>query len=307
MLHCAGWSSYFEHVIMWSPCPSERILTVVLPYYNDNIHLCRQLAHFQKLPPQHRRQLCLIIIDDASMMHALDVNCTGLGHLSSFVPDYELRLYRIIQDIPWNQGGAKNLGAAAASSEWLFFLDQDQELSDNLVPNLLHALVGPINSLPAVPDYCLPVNSDHIVWRFERPPTSKAYEVFHPSMMAMRRSFFWRANGFNEDFSGNWGHEDSEFKLRLRMFHRGGLAANDQMLGRALPNATVRMDPQDRHVHGCRTRKDLKHNSALFTQLREQYINASCTAHMNCLPLDCQPERPPLRFGWYKLRHVCGS
>ena len=51
-----------------------------------------------------------------------------------------LKAYRISDDIPWNQAGARHLGCFIAESQWVLFLDIDQLPLENCVQLILKSI-----------------------------------------------------------------------------------------------------------------------------------------------------------------------
>jgi len=47
--------------------------------------------------------------------------------------DFPLKIFRVKVDIPWNQHGARNIGAVNAESKWLFLTDIDQIIPEKVV------------------------------------------------------------------------------------------------------------------------------------------------------------------------------
>lgn len=100
-------------------------ITLILPYYNQPKMLRVQLRHIMGFPPG----LQVIVIDDGS---------TDQAHLQ--ISDYfpNISLYRILEDIPWNRNGARNLGATVANTEWILQTDIDHILSTSNATRLIN-------------------------------------------------------------------------------------------------------------------------------------------------------------------------
>ena len=93
-------------------------LSIIYPFYQH----CKWLHFMMKWLNDYPSDLNIevIIIDDGSPKSILDeIRASNL-----LVPSF-VKIYRIEQDIPWNQGGAYNLGAYLAESDWLLKLDFD--------------------------------------------------------------------------------------------------------------------------------------------------------------------------------------
>lgn len=136
----------------------------------------------------------VIVIDDGSPEPAAEV----------FESDDRADLYRIDVDIPWNRGGARNLGSKLASTEWLVHVDID------------HILPAPA----AFALHALQPDPKHW-YRFPRYRVGKADEtrrkdairddvIFgkikpHMDSYLCTRDLYWKCGGYDEDYSGCLG------------------------------------------------------------------------------------------------------
>lgn len=171
-------------------------LTVVLPYYRQPLMLGLQLAAMARWPSAIR----VIVVDDGSPEPARDVI---LAQASPELLD-RLELYRIGVDIPWNRGGARNLGADRVQTDWLVHVDIDHVLPPESALALMQAEVKP-----------------DLWYRFRRfrvgqadetrrkdaIPTSQEFGEIKPHVDSylLTRELYWQAGGYNEDFSGCLG------------------------------------------------------------------------------------------------------
>lgn len=170
--------------------------TLIVPFYRNVQMLRHQLQAWEEYPPEAR----IVLVDDGSPEPAREV---VLEHAS---PDLRARLdlYRIGVDIPWNRGGARNLGAHVATSDWIVHIDIDHVLPAALARQLLE------------------FDADPRRWyRFERFRVGRADETrrkdkiaddvefgkIHPHIDSYlcTRARYWEAGGYNEDFSGCLG------------------------------------------------------------------------------------------------------
>lgn len=115
-----------------------------------------------------------------------------------------LALYRIGVDIPWNRGGARNLGTQEAQTDWIVHVDIDHVLPTECAERLLAFTPDPAKW-----------------YRFPRFRKGKADETRnkdalprdqdfgpikpHVDSYLCTRDMFWKAGGYNEDFSGCLG------------------------------------------------------------------------------------------------------
>lgn len=168
--------------------------TLCLPYYENPGMLRRQLACWGAYGPEARAAMDVIVVDDGSPRSpALEV-LAGFGGLA-------LRLYRINENIPWNQHGARNLAAKAAGKgdRWLLMTDMDHLLE----PDQAAALA----QLKPRPDR-------HYVFDRISLPGRVAYKR-HCNSFLVTREAYWQAGGYDEDYCGSYGG-DGPFLRALR-------------------------------------------------------------------------------------------
>lgn len=177
-----------------------RALTLIYAYYDNPGMLERQFAAWCEYPPWYRDRVEVVIVDDASpRWPALDVpRPRGLPELS---------IYRVQDDIPWHQDGARNLGAHVASG-WLFMSDMDHVLPAESLVRLWRRGHDP-----------------GVFYTFARIDAATGRHMVndagqpkpHPNSYAMRRELYWRAGGYDEDFCGVYGTDGAFRKQLLRV------------------------------------------------------------------------------------------
>lgn len=172
-------------------------LTMVMPYYMNPGMLARQYELWTSYPDELKARIDVVIVDDGSPEHhAIDVS------RSSGLPG--LTIYRVQVDIPWNQHGARNLGAKQARGPWLFMTDMDHMLPTESLRRLLayddgqrvvtFARVDAPDMLPTV-----------------RPDGTRKP---HPNTFAVTKRDYWKVGGYDEAYCGIYG-TDSVFTNRL--------------------------------------------------------------------------------------------
>lgn len=179
--------------------------TLVVPYYRNPVMLGHQLQAWEEYPAV----VSFALVDDGSPEPARDV---VMARASTLLRQ-RITLYRIGVDIPWNRGGARNLGTREAPADWVVHVDIDHVLP----PETARAL--------------LDFDADPRRWyRFERYRVGRADETrrkdkiaddvefgkIHPHIDSylVTRELYWRAGGYNEDFSGCLGG-GTDFLKRL--------------------------------------------------------------------------------------------
>jgi hypothetical protein len=171
-------------------------VAIVIPFYRNCAMLAEQIATWNEYP----NGFDFIVVDDGSPEPALPII---EANANAFVRE-RLQLYRVDVDIPWNRGGARNLGSLLAKTKWLVHLDIDHVLPVASANALLHAEV-----------------SKSRWYRFHRFRNGMADDTRNKDEIPRDQEFgkikphcdsylctsdmYWKAGGYNEDFSGCLG------------------------------------------------------------------------------------------------------
>lgn len=91
--------------------------TLIVPFYLNSEMLKKQIAEWEEYPSR----IEIVVVDDGSPYPAYDIIKWGT---SDNLRD-RLKLYRVKTDIPWNRGGARNLGTQMADTDWIVHVDID--------------------------------------------------------------------------------------------------------------------------------------------------------------------------------------
>lgn len=183
------------------------MLSLVMPFYLNSTMLGLQYAEMQRWSEKAKAQIEVIIVDDGSPEPAADVvRPEGLPEVS---------IYRVLEDRPWHQHAARNLGAEVATAPWLLLTDMDHVLTAEAADGLLKRLPRLDNRTA----YFL-----HRVEATTGEPTlnNDGYPKPHPNSFVMTRDLYWEAGGYDEDFCGLYG-TDGLFKSRLFTLATRGL------------------------------------------------------------------------------------
>lgn len=177
------------------------MISLIIPYYRNPNMLERQLKTWANYPPEVRAAFQFIVVDDGSPEPAEPI-------VSVWNKQGELNvsLYRIEVDIPWNRGGARNLGSKVAAHPWLLHMDIDHVLPAEYAAALVKRL---------------PKLSDNLWYRFRRFRVGAADETRrkdalkpdatfgevkpHIDSYLMPKDTYWRIGGYDEDYSGCLG------------------------------------------------------------------------------------------------------
>lgn len=168
-----------------------RALTVVLAYYDNARMLARQLAFYDALPLDLRLRTEVIIVDDGSTRFPANIP-RNLGIAT--------RLYRMLEDIPWNQDACRNLGVSEAREGWILMTDMDH------IPSL-EVIEFAIRHPNLREDYAYTFGRVNF-------PDMDPYKP-HPNSYLMTRAMYFAAEGYDERYRGIYG-TDGAFAVRLR-------------------------------------------------------------------------------------------
>lgn len=180
-------------------------LSLVMPYYMNPGMLERHYQEWALWSPAFIARTEFIIVDDGSPQPAIMVPR----------PDWltSLSIYRVLEDRPWHQHGARNLGAHQARGQWLLLTDMDHILTADAARKLFELL-------PELDTDCI-----YMMHRVEADtglPTAQ-YGVTkpHPNSFVVTRDTFWRIGGYDEDYCGIYG-TDRMFRERAFQVARPG-------------------------------------------------------------------------------------
>jgi hypothetical protein len=183
------------------------MLTLVVPYYDNGQMLRAQYANWRTWPSKHRNALKVIIVDDGSPNSPAANVPRPYG-----LP--ELEIYRVQEDRPWWQNGARNIGAHEAPEGWMLLTDMDHMLEAEAAGMLFKRLA----KLDPQTAYMLDrVEADTGLPTLGRDGNPKP----HPNSFVITREMFWRAGGYDERTAGNYG-TDRIWRDRLYSFAKHG-------------------------------------------------------------------------------------
>ena len=165
------------------------MLTVICPWYGNTDMVRYQIDRWNDLPDKVKRRCRFILVDDGSP-------CA----MARPGVQLNLTMVRITEDIPWNQPGARNLGAHLAETPFLFFIDIDHELTPDALAKALDQARDP-----------------HTLYVFKRLNRGRAMYP-HPGSFVISKAAFEQIGGFDEDFSGYCGHDDTMFRLMAEKY-----------------------------------------------------------------------------------------
>ena len=173
----------------------------------------------------------------------------------------DISIYRVTDDIPWNQHGATNLGIQECSTEYVMVIDMDTVVSENLAVELLKLAN---------------LNAENVAYRFNRMrEDGSVHNKIHPKVCLINKKEFWEVGGYDEDFCGNYGHNDDWFWYRWEYHNKQVENKSDLYLGM-----------RDEYGRSPNMVRCSKHNMRIFKSKQKR---------KDVFPKDF------IRFGWEKL------
>lgn len=170
-------------------------VTIAMAYYENPKMLRVQLDEWRAYRPQDKQQLSAIIVDDGSPRNPAKAVLEAFGNVG-----FDIKLFRVGPNLPWNQDGARNLAMKNVETDWALLTDMDHMLARADVPRMLHAAL-----LANVGAYYMPGRVDY---------DGRLCHSHANSYLFCVRDF-WRMGGYDEDFQGVYG-SDGNFRKCAR-------------------------------------------------------------------------------------------
>lgn len=218
-------------------------LVLIYPYYNAPMMLQTHLFNWAMIPDSVKKNVTIIVVDDGSQ------EGPALPVIMRNQPiGFDLRLYRVKVDIPWNQHGCRNLGVRVAPDGcWLFLSDIDHTLPADQIVKLI--------SYPLDKRYFYTVERmtasmhENGNIEYEIMTDSMGRPKPHPNTFLVTKSVFWRAGGYDEDYCGCYGG-DGPFRRWLDRSAKHGHLSD---------------------IHVVRWPRDIIPDASMQPEMREKY------------------------------------
>ena len=241
---------------MNEPLAAHPSVEMVYLYYDNPEMLRVQLDCWNGYPKAMARIPSVILVDDGSP------NAPAVEIVRRHGCGVPIRVFRIKEDIPWNFSGARNLGCHQANG-WIYVSDIDTLLYENDAKVLFEDRPLEMGRFYMPRRVRLPDMAD------ERPGIVNL--LFH-------RETFFLIGGYDEDYAGHYGREETDFFDRIR---RGAQKVKvDESVIRVMPPTLV----PDACTQG--RSRDRARNVALY----ERKLALGFPAPAN-----------PLRFSWERV------
>lgn len=207
-------------------------LSIISHFYNHPDLVESQIAYWDSLPDSILSQTEFILVDDCSEELPV-IKATRLN----------LKVFRIITDIPWNQAGARNLGAFNATGEWALFFDIDQKFYAEPMANLIASL----HLLNPQTLYYFRIKE------LTNTLTGVSLLTAPSTFLANLAKFKWWGM-YDEDFAGHYGYEDLYVPQVWEKHGGDRILFSEPVYFEDLPGGTMNLD------------RDTAHNKALAQQ-----------------------------------------
>jgi glycosyltransferase involved in cell wall biosynthesis len=243
-------------------------VTLIVPFYRNALMLAEQV----KIWNQYPADMEILLVDDGSPEPAMPIFTANRADTAP--PVY---IYRILEDVPWNRGGARNLGSHLANTDWLIHIDIDHVL----LPACARSLVNFIEHEA----------TDDRWYRFPRyrrgaADDTRKKDALDPSITygpikphcdsyLVPRNLFWKVGGYDEDYSGCLGG-GSPFLKNLESAAKCDLLPPE-----------IYLEVYTRSVIADASDFSLSRDTSIYSERRRQK-----EAKRNTFP------KNPLRFNW---------
>lgn len=181
----------------------ELEVSIIIPLYFNQKNtetLTSLLKTYRSYSKDLLAKIEFVFVDDCSPLEVtIPENCS-----------LNYQLFRITDDIQWNQSGAKNLGATYAKSQKLIFSDTDHLFSEEILKKIVKS------SVPKHLYHFKTIDSNGVKQKRRT-----------PGILYCSKATFFTGLGYDEEFSGYYGCEDVFFreyltskKIKFKYFSR---------------------------------------------------------------------------------------
>jgi hypothetical protein len=173
-------------------------ITLVYAYYDNPGMFQIHQRLWNSYSARALEEIEMIVCDDCSPNHPL-----GEYLLPASERKYDLKVWRVTENIPWNWIACRNKGAFEAAGKWIMHTDIDLAWHPETADKVLDLL---------------PTFEDGVWYTMDRikMPEGKPYKG-HPNSYIMTKDLYWRIGGYDEEYCGFYG-SDGSYRRRCVMF-----------------------------------------------------------------------------------------
>jgi hypothetical protein len=228
-------------------------LTIISHFYNKHEWVDKQVNHWDQINSNIKNQFEFILVDDYSD-----------EEYSLPKSDLNIRLFRVTDDIPWNQSGSRNLAMFHATGTIALFIDIDQKMKIDFLERLASVSEN------------IQRNTIHF-FKIDPPILNIQNGEFlnhHPNSFFVNLQDFKTKIHYDEDFAGNYGFEDV-FLFRAWEKLGGKMTFVNEEVSSDLPFGTTNLD------------RDIKRNEDM---IKKKVFEENCKVSPSIL-----------RFNWKEM------
>ena len=184
------------------------MISFVLSYFNQTETL-RNHIHVWRSYDNLLDKVEFIIVDDCSEYDAVSVLKT------ENTDTLNIQVYRIIDDIKFNIGGARNIGVSMTNNDWIIILDMDIIVTYESLKHMFQLIENDIQNVCYKFKRYIDIEkqTQDVQKRY-----SKKKNSVHPAVCLIRKNdYFQKVGGCDEDIVGKYGGTDEIFFHRIQM------------------------------------------------------------------------------------------
>ena len=164
----------------------ESGLTLMYPCFGQEKRISKLLKVWDEWSDDVKDHVQINLIDDHGTPSIEEM-------LSNRTMDYNISVYRIKDDLPYNIAGALNLGMMLAATPWILTMDTDYSFQPDVMQRLLDFKPNKKEVYGFFLDRAIP---------HELPERN-----VHTTTFLLHKDTFIDLNGFDEDLTGKWSNE----------------------------------------------------------------------------------------------------
>lgn len=170
-------------------------LSYIINYYNQLEALKMHFRYWNTYSIHALDQVEFVVIDDGASIDAVD----AMRDFWQSGIKFDLAIYKIKEDVPYNFPGTLNLGATVANAPVIMHTDLDVIAKAEDMDVLLKV------AKKAKSNQCYKLKAMY----------GKGINTSLSSFLLWRETF-WKVGGYDEDFAGNYGHDDIYFNYKMK-------------------------------------------------------------------------------------------